>query len=375
MTVEATYRCFAEAITRPGQVYHQVGESELVGAEGNEDGSPQSLRQIAETWVDPANDVARTHFSMVPAYEEYEQKSVQTGGVIYTVRGGPEGEPTSSKEQAQTCYEASIEPTVLGCPAGPENGYSVESGEYAGGETVVMVIDTSVEGSDESTTSTTRLHLDAGTYLPVAAVTVGQTDSGEVTDFEHTTLYQTDFVNADSLPNDFFEPASIGWVEPNPEDGLENLGDVTVYWLGTDYPGTDDYPALALFSTYVSPDVEDVNGVGLYNVSIDYRLASEEFARSPQLELQIWDLDDWNELGIQSVQSGCVREEEVQGDDRTVAVFKCGANYLAAVFIDDSVVRIEPRTPGCPEGESCPENPYNFAEAMTLVGADLHLRE
>jgi hypothetical protein len=57
-----------------------------------------------------------------------------------------------------------------------------------------------------------RLFFDATTLLPLA-VTKNLDEGRPTGGLEEVIRYETEFVSRDSLPADFFDPASIGWVE------------------------------------------------------------------------------------------------------------------------------------------------------------------
>ena len=80
-----------------------------------------------------------------------------------------------------------------------------------------MVLATKVvwSGTDETFDFTRRLYLDAETFLPIALHFDGTVDHGEVSTLRGQWTYENDFLPLDSLPDDFFDPASIGYFEPD----------------------------------------------------------------------------------------------------------------------------------------------------------------
>ena len=70
-------------------------------------------------------------------------------------------------------------------------------------------------GSDETFDVTRRLYPDAATFLPIALHFGGNVDYGEVAAVRGRWTYENDFLPLDSLSDDFFDPASIGYIEPD----------------------------------------------------------------------------------------------------------------------------------------------------------------
>jgi len=97
-----------------------------------------------------------------------------------------------------------------------------------------------------ATTGEYRLHLDAESYLPVAAVSSLNTDPDRKV-FGGEMRFETSFVQPGSLPKDWFEPASIGYVPPGEEERrkLERADLQTpVYWLGRSFDPGNGLPLL-----------------------------------------------------------------------------------------------------------------------------------
>lgn len=109
-----------------------------------------------------------------------------------------------------------------------------------------------------STRSIDRLILDGHTFLPVERFEVGM-DYGApgwigpwiIPRIWHV-KFSNEFIPAASLPRDFFDPVSIGYVESDPEDTLAAAFSFPVYWLSREFePGTG-LPALTLRTAVAS---------------------------------------------------------------------------------------------------------------------------
>ena len=127
------------------------------------------------------------------------------------------------------------------------------------------------------------------------------------------TSYKNDFVPLDSLPPDFLDPASIGYVKRDPLAPLDNpdLG-VTVYWLGRAFDPPGDLPPLVLDerSIGVAPPGEG-HGPG-NRASMSYRIDEG----GPGVHLSLWQPEKWDEflqtqLGRLWWDSQCVEAKEV----------------------------------------------------------------
>ncbi len=383
LSVEEVYAQFAGAITRPGHVYH--AEVEI-----SQDAGPFSYDATGEFWVDAERDLARQE-SQVTFGEGDTRRSqvIIAGGARYT--SAQEGQP-ASKHEASTCHGASAAvSSVIGCP-GPleESTKTVETGRYEAREVIVIVTAGTSRGEDETHIFTSRLYLDSETLLPIAQQSEGTLDIGETYPTSGLWRYRNDFLPADSLPQDFFDPASTGYVERDPEEPLRT-GDpgITVYWLGRDYPGSEDLPPLALSLAYLPPEQPEP-----YRLILDYRLADEEFG-PPALELQEWDAEEWDAFLAQSRGGNwwngrCVDGKETTLPNGRATIFKSfqdltGAaldgdvvcpdrpydRFRAHVYLGSTVIQVDPL--GVVRGED--KNPYDSLEGIEAVIRALQPRE
>lgn len=375
LTVDDVYARMVEAITRPGKVYHLTQEIEV-------DAGPFSYSGTTQTWVDVAHDLARSEGEFVFGGETRRTRLVIAGGARYE---DDEGSGRAMRREAATCRGTGAALSiVVDCP-GPleERSENLERGEYEGRAAIVVVGHSVSRGSDETWTMTTRAYLDPDTFLPIADEGSGTLDYGEVYPASLKVRYRHDFVDAVSLPADFFDPASIGYVERDPEAPLrETHPRINVYWLGRDFAGADGLPPLTLMGAYVAP-----NGGSPYEVALSYGLAEDQF-NERAVELQEFSIDSWDRVSFG--RSACGRSEELSLEGRRVVIrmgFKgrpapgggdsgCPAGpydeFMAHVYMDDTVVFIQPvdvcRLSGCVD------SPYNSAEGIQALAAALTLR-
>lgn len=391
LSVEEVYARFAEAITRPGHVYH--AEVEI-----SQDAGLFSYDATTEYWVDAERDLARQETEA--ALQDGQTQRIQTiiaGGARY--RSATEDQP-STKVEARACHgtNAAIA-SVIGCP-GPteESTKTVETGRYENKAAIVVVTTGTFSGSDETFTFTQRLYLDDETFLPIAAQSEGTVDYGEVERTSGLSRYRNDFLPADSLPQDFFDPASIGYVERDPEEPLRT-GDpgITVYWLGRDYAGSGGLPPLTLAIAYVQPE-----RLESYRLSLEYKLAEDQFG-TPAIALQEWDAEEWDAFLAQSHGGNwwewpCKESKELMVDGRRAVVhmgfedetmgrpeilpegpqdFVCPDvpydRFITHIYLDSTVVTM--RAGEVCSVEGCVDSPYDTLEGIEAIVRALQPRE
>jgi hypothetical protein len=415
LTVEEIYARFAEAITRPGSVYQ-------VTADMDYDGGYYLMDATRRLWVDVAGDRVRDEGNgEMRAKEEeeettegegpmrYEWKTITTGGATYGHQEQPqdESEP-DSKHEARTCHggNAAVS-TVLGCPGWTEDSIkSAEIGEYKGRAAVVLVTTGTSHGEDETTTFTERLYLDRRTLLPIAAEYEGTLDYGEIYAVYGLTTFKSRFVSADSLPGHFFDPASIGYVEHDPEEPLQSDLGITVYWLGKRFESGGGLPPLALKEAWVT---DPEKGPG-YLLTLEYRPADDEFA-SAAVTVEEWDIDRWNASHTGIVwpdpngppvtvgnwwERPCWERREVElpaGHGTIILAFEndtedmqpttaagervCPSSphdrFMALAYLGSTVLQID--APGILSGDGYQENPFDTLEGMEAVLNGLQSRQ
>jgi DNA-binding CsgD family transcriptional regulator len=209
-SVEDVYRALSDHLAGQPGVLHTLGL-------GLAEFGPRLDHEL-EQWIYPAGGNARIvmtgDLSGVSdgetVDESYSSQTVVTEEVRYSVSDG-----SNSALEFPGCYGGSVAASViLGCPGPLEDlTTTVEAGEYGGMPAVVLVTTGTSRGSDEITAGTTRLYLDPATLLPVASEVSGTYDVGVVEPLSGDESFVHEWVERGSLPADFFEPRSIGYVE------------------------------------------------------------------------------------------------------------------------------------------------------------------
>ena len=310
LTLEDIYSRLAEAISRPGFVFHASVNYDL--------GESESVRD--DVWVDFPKGLARYESVPSPGMKESrevaEYVSVIADDVEYFRN------PEQSKHPARACLGADSPAlsTVLGCEFFPEDATArVETGvQYEGRAALALVTEGTPEGPEEALTSyASRLYLDETSLLPLARVTKSMSD-GETA--EIVSPYDTEFLLANSLPIDFFDPAAIGHVVEDPEALLDELGlGVAVYWLGREFAGESGLPSLVLARSYAT--TTPGSSPGNY-AQIEY----ETTPGSVAVLLLLWRLEDWTRfletpLGRLWWDSPCVERKDIQLDAGRAVIF------------------------------------------------------
>lgn len=214
LTVDQVYARFAEAINRPGSIYRVTVLIEI--------SAEQSwVEATTTTWIDAGRDLAREKIDSTVGTAHEASTSITANGWEYRHYEQPPQDELYTKVGAPlTCHGVNAAVSSgLRCPGRTaESTTTLDTGEYEGRHAVILVTSGTNHGSDETITFTDRFYLDASTMLPIASE--GEGDTGEM-HFTELHTYQNDFVPADSLPEDFFDPASIGYVEPTPRMPME----------------------------------------------------------------------------------------------------------------------------------------------------------
>jgi hypothetical protein len=236
-TVEEVFARVEETLRGQDGIYYVVITAAQDAGEYSYDGT-------IERWVDARRNVMREEREGWSRVDDWGGRSTGliADGTWYVREVN--GEIWSGT--APTCYGASHAiSAVLDCQVPLET--FVEYGLFDGRAAVVLVAQGEGGGSDSNIVYTSRMYLDASTLLPIAHEMDGEIDYGEVADFIYRATYTHEFVASDSLADDFFDPAAIGytpWAVMAPID--DATGDVTVYWLGLEFAPGGDLPELIL---------------------------------------------------------------------------------------------------------------------------------
>ncbi len=353
-TVEEVYRGLEQTLKRPGYVFHSTIGSEMPA-------DPSSASGTNQIWINAERDVAREEISPSPANRIFmKSTSIIANGKQY--RLDPHGEV--SELEPIRCHGASaVISLVLGCP-GPIGQWTttVETGRYDGKPTIVLVTSGTVEGPDGRANSTGRRHLETDTYLPIALEHDVMEDHGETktTVSRGTGVFTNEFVPADSLPGNFFDPASIGYVEHDPADQLRATHwGIPVYWLDQLLDRTGDLPPLILGSV----EVPDYPGPG-YQFNLNYHSADDPYG-PPVLTIEEWSQADWDANDAKnrakmppSWENPCWEREVIELTDGRATIF--------------SGFTLETLHAPAPDGSSseaaCPKQPHDQFIAQVEFG-------
>jgi hypothetical protein len=344
-TVEEVYARAGKSLRQLGGIYHAT--IEVVHEAG-----VYSYAATIERWVDSARNVVRetTTYADGTTYV-----SVIAGGATYTGQpGGAAG--TAGAITAPTCFGApEAVSAVLGCPGPTEvSTTTLEQGTHDGLPALVLVTTGEWSGSDSTTTFTSRLYLDAATLLPVAREMEGEVDYGTVAPLAQRATYRHELVAPESLPAGLFDPASIGFVRPDPEAPLDDprLG-IAVYWLGARFDPGGGLPPLVLGNAVpAEPD-----GPG-YVLTLEYRLEAEPFGPAVVM-IRVWPGGDWQDYAAYwETYQPCHQREEISLDD--------GRAVLYSGYSDETLFQLAPA--GTPAGGACPDPTYDRFGAVAELG-------
>jgi hypothetical protein len=347
MSLDEVYGHMEQALARKGQVLH--ARLQIVDWHGDvpmpnrgQGATPgptpdatQFLREAArastDLWIDAANGVGRR-----------EWRPVVTGPYRSIVRADDTfAEEYETHIQARDSLHCRGSDSVfiamlMDCRNYIEkSSTTVMQGRLGDADSVVLVTEGTSPDEDAQNPFRVRLFVDASTWLPLAAEQ-DATYGGST--FTYVTAYETDFIARSGLAADFFEPASIGYVEPDPEAGL-NTGNpgVPVYWLGRTFSGGGSLPNLALQSGGVTH--RDPRLPPLYRVTLNYGDESVKHG-PPLIGLQIFAAADWTSPS--GVWDGAPSEtiDLVDGHGMLfrIPASWSGERYVAQVFLPDVVI-------------------------------------
>lgn len=389
LTLEDVYERMAEVMTCPGYALYVVTTHEwkiVYPGEGE-----FSATIAGNAWIDLPADRAReemhTEYTTLggngddPQERERESVRIVLGDAAYTRETADE--PTRGHD-ALTCHECNSAAIslLLNCLGYREDSLTrFEPGsEYQDRRMPALLTEGESSGSDETTVFTQTLYLDADTLLPVDGTTEETVNDwppgrGEV-------RYEYEFVPLESLPEDFFDPAAIGYVEPDPEEELRGVDvGITIYWLGVQFPGAEGLPPLTLERAY--PHGQSPAPPG-YRATLDYRPASDRFG-PPVLFMQEFPRAEWDAFLAQSRGGNfwdafCTQKIQIDMGDRRGVIFG-GYEHIrptaegcpeqppdkwgAYVYIGDTVVLID--TSGHVEGKDYIPSPYSSARGIEAI--------
>ncbi len=368
----------AAALTCAGPLAHIA-----VTVESERAGEIESAQ--GDYWIDMSRAVAREEPIDERGSIEPEAKIIRDDGVYYTRdNGDPEREPPPDclgKHLVVISALIDVDCLIFGSGA---FHVELEGGASFNGRTAISAMAAGYfpGGPDEEDVVDLvyTLYIDAATYLPLGTVLeYHYVYSPQVRERTETTFDVT-FVPASTVAADFFEPSSVGYLEPDPLAELDGL-DGKIYWLGEEFDGTGDLPALVLDGTWspagLAPELQEDN---TYIGIVYYRDAEDPFGIDVALHEYYNDPASVAYFREPTLISGeCLAERrEVEISEGEAFVYgiahrrdssECGeaTHYVARAFFEESHVTIIV--------DENTDHPFDSAEAMEHLLRGLRRRE
>jgi hypothetical protein len=205
------------ALSRPGEVYHEVGTRADGGASGG---------LTTEAWLDMERDVARVlQGEWLRIFHEGKVAELGPNGRFHDVEFWPASELTKkaalSLEHIAALFDTNIDST------------RIEAAELEGVPAILVEVTDPYEG-DYSGTEQRRIYLDES-FLPMRidyhADIVGMADQ------DRSMAIQNEFIDPASLPDNFFSPEAVREHEVTPIDDIARCKEFGLepYWLGEQF--------------------------------------------------------------------------------------------------------------------------------------------
>lgn len=390
LTAENFFSYLKKAMTRPGFFFHT--SSAFVGYRYGDTVSTHP-HWTADIWVDVARGLARSEFLKDPTSSiEIDDRvtNIVTGEAIYTSVGSG-----AQKGKLRPCPVVDAPPIVtIGCqPFLEAKGGKVETDlEYEGRPAVALIYEESRKEKLRSPPEelenlkiTTGFYVDRRSFLPLAWVRRFKDDNEQLL-WGLVATYKNEFAQLGSLPSDFFDPASIGYVKKDPTAPVNDpdLG-VTVYWLGREIAPPGDLPQMALREVYRAQGPGQGPGDRL---TLDYKPGDGlTLDHKPGLRLQLWQPQEWQRfletpLGRLWWDSPCVKTKEVSLEHGRAVIFM---GYEPEVELPPGPVAVTPFREEAPAGSRplastpivrpsptpggvCPKEPFDRFVAHVYLG-------
>ena len=358
LTIEDVYERTQRSLNRPGMVYRAV----ITG---------QNAPAPATLWVDALRDVTRQEVG--GATEGTTTISTADGTYIVTPY---DPRAAIARIDPIVCPQTSLAVAVtLGCPDGPFETYVLPDLQQVTATPEVSVVPEEREGRravlvvarreqqpwrSGPVVETRRLYLDAESFLPL--VEDVERERGGQTERERVT-YQHEFVPADTLPADFFDPLSLRALRPDPEQGLSDPSPgFTLYWLGEEVEAIDGVPQVELWAS----DRYDITSDRSQNdqITLYYTRAEDPFGSTWLFTLTEYSHDVWKSLaaGTHDPSGPCWTRDDLSIAGGTATIFRgyswpdnvppppedgCPTDrpndqFLAHVFLGDTVIVVSP---------------------------------
>ncbi|MCH7811627.1 MAG: helix-turn-helix transcriptional regulator [Chloroflexi bacterium] len=397
LTPEEAITRYEAALVREGEVFHTTMETTITDAEG----ATEPFFEM-EVWLDGGSEMSRSEFRLDPSQDLDITEELTT--ILIGETGYYRDCCDTRTADAQRCGgmpttidEITLFPLLFDCGDLSEQ---LQFGvlqvdidvEYAGTPAVVLTREVMAQYPTETGPQfldrvTVAFYLDRASFLPLAFVLISDSVEDE-DDGTLLTTFQNEFLPPVSLPDDFFDPASIGYVAPDPFAGLNTTDPgISVYWLGEALPPQSGLPRL---------NFEDSDAFAA-GVEPGWRLL---IYYDKCVRLVLWPRDAWADIvqtdfGRIWWDSPCVQQEEIQLADRRIVIFSGyepedrGASaptptlpcpdrpfdlFIAHVYFQGTVVSIN--APFCffCVGRGAAIDPYDSREGMEAIARGLHLR-
>jgi hypothetical protein len=216
LTFEGVRLQAVAALSRPGEVYHEVGTRKAAG--GGSGGF------TTEAWLDMERDVARVLEAEERLRIFHDDKVAELGpnGRFYDVDFWPASELAKkavlSLEHMTALFDTDIESTTI------------EAAEIEGVPAILVEVTDPYQG-DYSGTQQRKIYLDES-FLPMRIDDHADIDG--MADQDWSTTVQHEFIDPASLPGDFFSPEAVREHEVTPIDDIARAHEFGLepYWLG-----------------------------------------------------------------------------------------------------------------------------------------------
>jgi hypothetical protein len=259
----------------------------------------------------------------------------------------------------------------------------VEEASYAGRRALALVFAQEL-GRDRTRV---RVYVDGETFLPLAREVVYLVDGRDVAGLRVT--YEHEFLRAESLAPDFFDPRSIGYGMADPDALLDQVArEVPVYWLGEEFEPGGGFDPLVLVR--IRTEVSGAFGerFGDFAGLLQYETPSG----IPAVNLFLWTPSGWDafiqsEAGRFLLDPACadVRRAQTQLGEATVYVLPdlvppiqpealgpCRGRLSAPAFTDADFIAIVDLGDVVIDVRADPVGDYNSVAAIEAALRGLH---
>ena len=350
-----------------------------------------------ETWIDAEQDVARREFQRAPGVDlDVAEKltDILGGDVIYSMAAGDDEVWTNEARTECAEIETHALTAFLVCglypfqPSEPELSVELDTA-YEDQPAVALFYEMVAEpnrappaGSGptpepQSERVEARLYIERETSLPLAWVVDWNSVEGETLGSQ-VARFETERVARESLPTDFFDPASIGYSD-DPMASIDRAElDIPVLWLSEEFDPEGELPPIRL--QYAEPQKRGEGGdwasVGMQYSSTDYPDAA--VVADTFVDLLLWTPDAWQRFYADFPEwmpskSICAerREVSVEGGSAVIILTHEMEPYEQQQLPQPQSTAQPMPTPVEPtpvvERSDCPDEPYDrFAAIITF---------